>query len=731
MALGFVATLTLDHTQVGASDATDFPVVFRGAAAIKTVGNGGSYVQLTNGHDIQFFSDSALTTILDYELVSWDPTTGIGEWWIRVPTLSHTSDTLIYIGVGDSGASDRSNATGVWSSQYLGVWHLGDGSSVILTDSTTHANTAVSNVETGSPAALSAVTGQIGGAVHNPSDTDFNNRTIEVNSTLIGGLTAFTWQAWGKYSGAHGRNMFGISDRATFSDFWEVGEGGGVRLRIGSDDFGGANAWDASTWVKADVMLGGGTDKIYKNASSIYSTANTSTINSATGKFAFGSTYGGSGGVKTIFSGDIDEVRVVNTNLSADWLTAEYNNQKDSQTLVSLGTFSAVGGSGTTITPGLGAVAIDGIAPAVQLRVGVPVGAVAVAGLAPNIAGVTITPGAGAVAIAGAAPGVQASAGVPAGVVAVAGVSPSVQQAIGVPVGATAIAGVAPNIGNVTVTVPVGAATVLGQAPALQTRVGVPAGAVAVAGLAPSIAGLTITVPAGTLTAAGVAAAAQLAVGAPAGAIAADGIAAGLRTSVQTSTGAIAAAGLAPSISGVTINVPVGVLAAAGVAIATQTACGVPAGSFAAQGAAAGLLTDVRTSAGAVVLAGLPITLPSGVGIAVGAGAIAVAGVAPAVQSDVRVPAGLIAAAGVAVAARAQIGVPAGAVLTLGIAPTITIATPGSVTVTPATCALACAGRAPVVGTQILRDFEQTLQRVTAIAYSQRVDPISYSEVLS
>jgi hypothetical protein len=345
-ALAYYAPITYDHTQVGSSDSTDFPILFSGNVALKTVGNGGSYVQLSNGHDIQFYSDSSCSTLLDYELVVYDATTGLGEWWIRIATLSHSADGTIYVCVGDAGASDNSNATAVWSSQYLGVWHFGDGSSVILTDSTSHGNTAVSHVEDGSPAALSAVTGQIGGAVHNPSDTSFNNRTIEVNSTLIGGLTAFTWQAWGNWDGTYGRSMFGISDRATFSDFWEVGAGGGVRLRIGSDDFGGANAWDASTWVKADVMLGGGTDKIYKNASSIYSQSNTSTINSSTGKFAFGSTYGGSGGVKTIFAGDIDEVRVVNTNLSVDWLTAEYNNQKSSSTFITLGSFSATGGGG-------------------------------------------------------------------------------------------------------------------------------------------------------------------------------------------------------------------------------------------------------------------------------------------------------------------------------------------------------------------------------------------------
>ncbi|NIR17478.1 MAG: hypothetical protein GWN86_27635, partial [Desulfobacterales bacterium] len=45
--------------------------------------------------------------------------------WVRVPTLKYDEDTVINIHFGHSsvcGATE--NPTGVWDSNYVGVWHL-------------------------------------------------------------------------------------------------------------------------------------------------------------------------------------------------------------------------------------------------------------------------------------------------------------------------------------------------------------------------------------------------------------------------------------------------------------------------------------------------------------------------------------------------------------------------------------------------------------------------------
>src|SRR5690348_4294955 len=89
--------ITLAHSQVsGTSDLTNFPVLISVTDTnLKTVGNGG-YVQSSSGFDI-IFTDSTETTKLDHEIESYTASSGAIIMWVRIPTLSHTADTTIYV----------------------------------------------------------------------------------------------------------------------------------------------------------------------------------------------------------------------------------------------------------------------------------------------------------------------------------------------------------------------------------------------------------------------------------------------------------------------------------------------------------------------------------------------------------------------------------------------------------------------------------------------------------
>ena len=72
----------------------------------------------------------------DHEIETFDGGTGELVAWVRVPSLAGSSDTVLYMYYGNAGASDQSNASGVWDASYKGVWHLhGD-----LLDSTSSNN---------------------------------------------------------------------------------------------------------------------------------------------------------------------------------------------------------------------------------------------------------------------------------------------------------------------------------------------------------------------------------------------------------------------------------------------------------------------------------------------------------------------------------------------------------------------------------------------------------------
>ena len=100
--MSYVRQVTIDHRQVANSDQTDFPVLISGTFSyLATVANGGR-VQNANGYDIEFTSDAAGQLRLDHEIDNYSPVTGAASFWVRIPTLSHSTDTTIYMWYGNS-----------------------------------------------------------------------------------------------------------------------------------------------------------------------------------------------------------------------------------------------------------------------------------------------------------------------------------------------------------------------------------------------------------------------------------------------------------------------------------------------------------------------------------------------------------------------------------------------------------------------------------------------------
>lgn len=144
MSYGFIRTITVDHTQCGSSDSTDFPVLFAPGpiGSLATVANGG-HVQNSSGFDIIFTSDSGGTTLLSWEVESYDPVTGTLLAWVKVPTLSASVDTVFYCLYGNASISTfQGGARGAaWDSDFVAVYHFTDDGSgnLLAKDSTANA----------------------------------------------------------------------------------------------------------------------------------------------------------------------------------------------------------------------------------------------------------------------------------------------------------------------------------------------------------------------------------------------------------------------------------------------------------------------------------------------------------------------------------------------------------------------------------------------------------------
>src|SRR5581483_4176276 len=137
----YVRTIVIAHASVANTDQTNFPFLFNTTDAMfKTIANGG-HVSNANGYDIIFCSDAAGTVKLAHELQAYNPATGQVTAWVRIPTLSHTADTTLYVFYGNPGVSaSQENKTGVWDSNFVAVWHLGKNTALSGLDSTSNAN---------------------------------------------------------------------------------------------------------------------------------------------------------------------------------------------------------------------------------------------------------------------------------------------------------------------------------------------------------------------------------------------------------------------------------------------------------------------------------------------------------------------------------------------------------------------------------------------------------------
>ena len=123
---GYRKKIVIDSTKVYA-DLPDFPLLIN----LSSDSDLASYAQ-NNGDDILFtlssvsWATGANSDKLDHEIEDFDGATGELIAWVRIPSLSSTADTEIFMYYGNSGASNQENPTGVWDSNYKGVWHLNE-----------------------------------------------------------------------------------------------------------------------------------------------------------------------------------------------------------------------------------------------------------------------------------------------------------------------------------------------------------------------------------------------------------------------------------------------------------------------------------------------------------------------------------------------------------------------------------------------------------------------------
>jgi len=364
--------ITIDNTKVsGGSALSNFPMLFSVTDTdLKDTTNGGKMGK-SDGTDMLFTSSDG-TTKLSHEIASYNSTTGEVTVWVKIPSLSNSVDTTIYVYYGNASAADQQDITGTWNSNYVGVYHMNEdpsGTAPQVLDSTSNNYDLTS---AGSMTSGDLVAGKFDSAI------DYDGSDDKLTNGSVTGVSGYpiTVSAWSKATtGDNGtqRSVAGIGNSIANNDYVAVGWSSttgkaraAVRTGGSYNSIGTGTVIGTDIWTHIVAVFRSATDREYYVDGVSKGSATLSVVAPTFSAIAVGGAYGGS----SVFA-TIDEARILTTSLSADWITTEYNNQSATSTFY---TYSVGDTSETNNTGGSIKVVKESSgnpAPAVKLRGGV------------------------------------------------------------------------------------------------------------------------------------------------------------------------------------------------------------------------------------------------------------------------------------------------------------------------------------------------------------------------
>jgi hypothetical protein len=360
--------ITINSDEVsGSSNFTNFPILISATLDDwRDTSNGGN-VQQSNGQEFAFTSSDG-TTQLDHEIEGYDPVTGELIVWVEIPTLLATTETIIYMYYGSAAAADQENATGTWNSGYQAVYHM-DQDPSINTDgdcggSTDEICDSTSNNNDGDSGGTMTTGDKVSGQVSSSWDFDGSDDYATIaDSASLDIPSSFTVSAWVNIRTFAGNGLLTNIFDKSLGTSESAGDNANYGLQIIDDvtgfctgdcptiafeaSDGGDNSaiWDnsgisASTWYYLAGVFddSANTLTLYSDGiQRVQTTGVTDTPDQSSSALEIGDDVDNINSLGQFYDGQIDEVRIYEGVLTADWIATEYNNQNNPRAFYSIG----------------------------------------------------------------------------------------------------------------------------------------------------------------------------------------------------------------------------------------------------------------------------------------------------------------------------------------------------------------------------------------------------------
>ncbi len=303
----------------------------------------------SGGNDIRFMDSHG--NAIPFEIDTWD-TSGESLIWVRVPSVAQgTTFTMLFSG----NPAVANTPSAVWS-DYSGVWHLND----LGTDMTQHSQGSYPNstAATGIDGHLSLMSipdeaGRFGKSFRVNDSADWNNGNFNEGGVWVNdvgadspldGNSVFTISGWFKHQNWHYNydKMFfkrpdeREDDQGSFVSLigsnnydpkvaarGSKGSDNGFRVRL--DSATEMKAHFTNNWVYVTFVFDNRTCSIYENGALCKSgTTVAATDNDYPLVFGNNTSIASGASGNQAWNGWIDEVRLLKSAKSADWIAAEY-----------------------------------------------------------------------------------------------------------------------------------------------------------------------------------------------------------------------------------------------------------------------------------------------------------------------------------------------------------------------------------------------------------------------
>jgi hypothetical protein len=256
------------------------------------------------GQDIRF-TDSDGTTLLNYDIDTWDAVAQLATIWVEVPQIATGNTDSIYAYYGNATATDAQSPASTWDSGFSAVWHMNEASGSSVVDTTTHANTGTANGTTVVSGGPFGIARNFPGTSNYVTTPLVNGSTVTVSAwaTVTAPATAGSRMLWNK--GFGGPDLF-LSGGWLSLNTWDSNANAFCFAPSGLDDGNYHNITMVDAPSGATLYIDG-------------SVCGTAQYRDPTGAFNIGS------GAGYDWDGNITEMRVSPAARSAAYVAADYS----------------------------------------------------------------------------------------------------------------------------------------------------------------------------------------------------------------------------------------------------------------------------------------------------------------------------------------------------------------------------------------------------------------------